>query len=290
MWGYPDTDDNYAYFVVDKKTQKAMAVDPAVHKPPVMEAWQRLEKQYSKLEMCGVLTTHKHKDHSKGNGAMKTAFPDAKIYGGKDDNDVAALGKENAFTDTLKEGDTIPLGDTQIEIFNVPCHTRGHLLYYVYNRIDKSNPSVFTGDTLFVGGTGHFFEGTSDEMLKNFQKIAKLPKHTKIYPGHEYAVSNFKFGLFVEPNNTKMLEKLKWCQAQKQNGGVCVPSTVEDEINTNVFMRTANLKEATKEKWTEAAKQVSLSETQKFNTEGDIMGALRLLKTSGYHNKRKSEL
>ncbi|ETO11917.1 hypothetical protein RFI_25458 [Reticulomyxa filosa] len=102
MWGYPGTDDNYAYFIIDNSTEKAMVVDPAgdkqkiyymafcllqlfffekrkamkilmhfsncdccvtcaVHKPPVMEAWQRLKKKYIKLEMCGVLTTHKHK-------------------------------------------------------------------------------------------------------------------------------------------------------------------------------------------------------------------------------------
>ncbi|ETO28727.1 Enoyl-CoA hydratase/isomerase [Reticulomyxa filosa] len=150
-------------------------------------------------------------------------------------------------------------------------------------------------------------------MLKNFQKIAKFPKHTKIYPGHEYAASNFLFGLFVEPQNEKMLAKSKWCQAQaKENGGICVPSTVEDELNTNVFMRTSVLKEATKEKWNDAAKHVSLSQTQKFELhnffflscvfylyihaffkkknrgEADIMSALRVLKTSNYHKQKKN--
>ena len=46
----------------------------------------------------------------------------------------------------------------KIEIFDVPCHTSGHVLYYVTYGDQKT---LFTGDTLFVGGCGRFFEGNA---------------------------------------------------------------------------------------------------------------------------------
>lgn len=49
---------------------------------------------------------------------------------------------------------------------------------------DEANDEkvVFTGDTLFIGGCGRFFEGTAEEMHKALNgKLAKLPKETKVY-------------------------------------------------------------------------------------------------------------
>lgn len=69
------------------------------------------------------------------------------------------LGK-NVFTDEVVEGDVITLGkNTKITVYDVPCHTAGHVLYHVTN-LEGEQSSLITGDTLFVGGVGHFFEGT----------------------------------------------------------------------------------------------------------------------------------
>jgi hydroxyacylglutathione hydrolase len=44
---------------------------------------------------------------------------------------------------------------------------------------------VFTGETLFIGGAGEFFEGDASKKQENFYKIRKLPGDTFIFCGHE---------------------------------------------------------------------------------------------------------
>ena len=58
------------------------------------------------------------------------------------------------------------------------------------NGIDKA---VFTGDTIFIGGCGKFFEGNAPQMLAAMDVALTLPEDTKMFCGHEYTMSNFAF-------------------------------------------------------------------------------------------------
>ena len=40
-----------------------------------------------------------------------------------------------------------------------PCHTKGHVCYHFETKDDSI---IFTGDTLFIGGCGRFFEGNAE--------------------------------------------------------------------------------------------------------------------------------
>lgn len=65
----------------------------------------------------------------------------------------------------------------------VTRHTLGHICYYATEGDQKA---VFTGDTLFVGGAGRFFEGTPEELQHSLgDKLGKLPPETLVYCGHE---------------------------------------------------------------------------------------------------------
>ena len=64
LFGYPGTDDNLAYFIIDTKSQEGVVVDPAVCEPPIMKRYNELKQTYNKLKLVGVLTTHKHHDHT----------------------------------------------------------------------------------------------------------------------------------------------------------------------------------------------------------------------------------
>jgi hydroxyacylglutathione hydrolase len=60
-----------------------------------------------------------------------------------------------------------------------PCHTTGHICYYVTSSDEEIPPAVFTGDTLFLSGCGRFFEGTADQMYNALIRIlSKLPDST----------------------------------------------------------------------------------------------------------------
>lgn len=66
----------------------------------------------------------------------------------------------------LKDREEYTLGSLTVRALHTPCHTRGHVLFFVTSPAagageegDGAAPLVFSGDTLFVGGCGRFFEG-----------------------------------------------------------------------------------------------------------------------------------
>ena len=112
-------------------------------------------------------------------------------------------------------------------------------------------------------------------------------------------MSNYAFGVFIEPENDKLKQRYEYAQKQKKENGLCVPSTVQIELESNVFMRTGekSVQQNLKKYWEKAGKNVInkvpnryavniKNDTSKW-TEADIMGGLRHLKTSGYHKNSK---
>ncbi|MFB3055705.1 MAG: MBL fold metallo-hydrolase, partial [Ignavibacteriaceae bacterium] len=82
-------------------------------------------------------------------------------------------------------GDTIQLGETEIEILHTPGHTPGSVCY----RIDDQ---LVTGDTMFVFGCGRCdLTGGDPEVMFNTLRHLKenLSGSTVIHPGHNYAVT-----------------------------------------------------------------------------------------------------
>ncbi|KAL9239889.1 hypothetical protein vseg_014167 [Gypsophila vaccaria] len=217
--------DNYSYLIVDEKTDEGALVDP-VEPEKILEF-----AKHQGVDVKLVLTTHKHWDHAGGNNKVKELLPGIKIYGGSVD-DVEGC------TNKVDNGDKISLGaDTNILCLHTPCHTLGHISYYVTG-LEQEIPAVFTGDTLFVAGCGKFFEGTAEQMYQSLcVTLASLPKPTEVYCGHEYTVKNLQFALTVEPENTKIVEKMEWAQKKRKTGLPTVPSTIGVELEINPFMR-----------------------------------------------------
>lgn len=50
-------------------------------------------------------------------------------------------------------------------------------------------------------------------------------------------MKNLQFALTVEPDNLRIQQKLTWAQNQRQAGLPTIPSTIEEEMETNPFMR-----------------------------------------------------
>ena len=102
--------------------------------------------------------------------------------------------------------------------------------------ISKKKKVVFTGDTLFSLGCGRVFEGTHVDMLNSLNKLRILPE-TKAYCGHEYTKTNLDFCLKYDPNNTFLKEKSKEINSKLKNNLATIPTTIGDEIKTNIFLR-----------------------------------------------------
>ena len=114
----------------------------------------------------------------------------------------------------------------------IPGHTSGHICFY-----SKKEKIVFTGDTLFSLGCGRIFEGTHLEMLESLNLIKSLPKDTNVYCGHEYTKKNLDFCMKYEISNNFLEEKKKWITSKLNKKQPTIPVTIEEELNTNIFLR-----------------------------------------------------
>ncbi|KAH9823069.1 beta-lactamase-like protein [Melampsora americana] len=219
----PVRSDNYAYLVIDEKTNTAAAVDPYDPEKVIKMASQE------KVKLSGtILTTHHHEDHSGGNAEfVKKLGNHCKVYGGSD--------RIPQLTDRVGDKDQFKIGeDIQVTCLATPCHTQDSICFYIED-LKKNQRGVFTGDTLFVSGCGRFFEGTPEEMNYALNKqLGSLPSDTITYVGHEYTKSNVAFSASIEPKNQAILKLQEFCQSNSVTTG---KFNIGDEKNFNVFMR-----------------------------------------------------
>ncbi|VDN55795.1 unnamed protein product [Dracunculus medinensis] len=221
----PALSDNYMYLLIDNTTKQAAIVDPV----DVTKITKAVESEGVKL--CSALVTHHHYDHAGGTRELFDTYKgQISIYGFDE--------RINKLTNKVADGDKLTVGNLKIECIHTPCHTSGHICYYTVD--DNNQKAVFTGDTLFIGGCGRFFEGTAQQMYDALcVKLAKLPDETEVYCGHEYTTSNLLFARSVEKNNKKIEEKLKWSKMKDNSKEFTVPSTIGDEKIFNPFMRVS---------------------------------------------------
>ena len=209
--------DNYIWLI--HKDQNSVIVDPG-DAGPVISALER-----KNLNLVAILITHHHADHIGGVIALQEKYPHIKIFAPQKD-------KYDFVNISLKNGDEINIPELQInyKIIEIPGHTRGHIAYY-----DKKN--LFCGDTLFACGCGKIFDGTHEQMYNSLKKISALPKDTKIYCAHEYTKKNISFALSLDPDDTN----LKLRKALISNIKNTIPSSLEEELKTNPFLKCTSL-------------------------------------------------
>ncbi|XP_031462801.1 hydroxyacylglutathione hydrolase-like protein isoform X3 [Phasianus colchicus] len=163
-------------------------------------------------------------------------------------------------------------GAIRVRCLFTPCHTSGHMCYFMWEDGSPDAPALFSGDTLFVGGCGRFLEGTAEQMYANFtQVLGNLPKETKVFCGHECTVRNLKFALKVEPENEAVKKKLAWARQRDDEDLPTVPSTLQEEFLYNPFLRV-----------TEEA-------VQKFTGRKEPVEVLRALRTEKDNFKKPKE-
>ncbi|KAG2207580.1 hypothetical protein INT46_005100 [Mucor plumbeus] len=215
----PALEDNYSYILIDEKTKEAAVIDPV---EPI-KILNVISQTGAKLS--SVFATHHHWDHSGGNIELVAKKPGLAVYGAD-----ARIPEINY---VCKDREEFKLGSLDITPLHTPCHTKGHVCYYVVDP-NTGERAVFSGDTLFIGGIGKFFEGDARDMYRIlFHIITKLPDDTWVYCGHEYTKNNLKFALSIDPHNENLQAKWAWCQDK----AITVPSTIGQEKLYNPFLR-----------------------------------------------------
>ena len=215
----PCLSDNYSYLIHEKETGITSIVDPSE-----FNACDKIINKYKKLDF--ILNTHHHADHIGANLELKKKY-NSKILGfSSDKNRIPGIDI------LLKDNQKHKIGNLEFKVIFVPGHTKGHIAFFF-----EKEKITFTGDTLFSLGCGRVFEGTHEEMFNSLNKIKKLPPDTKVYCGHEYTKSNLNFCLEYDSNNTNLKDKKIEIDKKLSFNQPTIPSTISDEIKTNIFLR-----------------------------------------------------
>ena len=133
---------------------------------------QLINKLGLKLEY--IFETHVHADHITAASKLREKTGAKICYG----SNSGVKGADIFFDDSEK----FKLGNHEIIIHHTPGHTLGCVSYYV-------DGYIFTGDTLFIEGTGRtdFQGGSSSNTYDSVrEKIFSYSNDTIVFPAHNY--------------------------------------------------------------------------------------------------------
>tara|TARA_Y100000590_G_C15458456_1_gene915521 strand:+ start:123 stop:884 length:762 start_codon:yes stop_codon:yes gene_type:complete len=216
----PCLTDNYAYLIHDSSLKTVGVVDPSEASPII----NFLKKKNLKLDY--ILNTHHHFDHIGGNIELKKKYH-AKVVGFEGDKH-----RIPGIDIKLNDNEKWIFGNSKVKILHIPGHTLGHICFFF-----EKEKIAFTGDTLFSLGCGRIFEGTHKQMLISLNKIKQLPLDTQIYCGHEYTLKNAEFCMKHDKDNINLKKKFEGIKKLRSENLPTVPTNLEDELNSNIFLR-----------------------------------------------------
>lgn len=216
----PAFSDNYIWMLHDG--DRALVVDPGEARG-VLDRLAELG-----LVLDTILITHHHADHTGGVAELRQATG-ARVFGPAHEILPEPLVR-------LSGGDSVRALGLPFDVIDVPGHTAGHIAYHCAS-VDGRG-LLFCGDTLFSAGCGRLFEGTAAQMHESLGRLSGLPGDTRVCCTHEYTLSNLRFALAVEPDNTVLTEHQRHCEALRAAGEPTLPSSIDLERRINPFLRT----------------------------------------------------
>ena len=164
---------NFAYLIVDTATKKAAVVDPGWDSQKILAKAAELG-----VTIDAIWLTHTHFDHVRDiPGILASAPVPIWVHGLERD----LLDDELSAVTSFNEGDALTIGTQRADILHTPGHSPGSVCFQIGDHL-------ITGDALFVGAIGRTDLPGSDsrEMGKSLKRLATLPDHLIIYPGHDY--------------------------------------------------------------------------------------------------------
>jgi glyoxylase-like metal-dependent hydrolase (beta-lactamase superfamily II) len=165
--------DNNAYLLRCRATGSQLLIDAANEAP-------RLLQLVGPTGLSTVVTTHRHGDHWRALVDVVAATGARSLAHAADASAIPVV------TDELSDGDTVRVGDCELEVIHLVGHTPGSiaLLY----RDPSGPPHLFSGDSLFPGGLGNTW-GSKENFSSLINDVSRklfdrLPDETHVYPGH----------------------------------------------------------------------------------------------------------
>ena len=177
-------------YLIWDEDKEAIIIDPGDDGDYIATTIQKLE-----LTPRIMLATHGHFDHIMAALELKLAYnlpfyihdEDEFLVDRMSDSAIHFLGfdpgPEPDIDDFLINKAHIKAGEIDLKIIHTPGHTPGSVTLY-----EENNGVAFVGDVVFSDGNvgrTDFKYSNPLELSKSIQTIEKLPKGTRIYPGHD---------------------------------------------------------------------------------------------------------
>ncbi len=183
--------DNNTYLIVDAATRDAALVDPSFDSAAL---WPEIQAMGVNLRY--ILNTHGHFDHIIGNAFYVEQTAALLALHRADLELLQSLPLQGELfgfeadaspdpTLWLEDGQTLTLGETQIEVLFTPGHAPGHVTFLVEG-------AALVGDCLFAGSIGRtdLPGGSLETLLHSIrERLLTLPDETPALPGHGEATT-----------------------------------------------------------------------------------------------------
>jgi glyoxylase-like metal-dependent hydrolase (beta-lactamase superfamily II) len=175
----------------DETTHEAVVIDPGDGQDDMAALDSVLAKHG--LKVTAIIITHAHIDHI-GAAAKLKRLTGAPVYMNAADEELYAhldwqaqwLGMETPEMAEIdagaKDGDTLKVGGTELNLIETPGHTRGSICVYA-----KAEGVVAAGDTLFRDSIGRtdLPGGDGRAILSSIHtRLLTLPEETEVICGH----------------------------------------------------------------------------------------------------------
>ncbi len=179
-------------YVLYNNEGKAIIIDPGCYFPNEQETLKNFLTDNS-LTPVYLLNTHCHLDHVFGNKWVHETYglephlhpnEEAMLALAPVSGERWGLPFQN-YTGPLhflNDGDTVLLGETEIQVILAPGHSPGSICFYI-----PSQGDLMGGDVLFRGSIGRtdLPGGDSETLLNSIrEKLWVLPDETVVYSGH----------------------------------------------------------------------------------------------------------
>ena len=167
---FDSTSFSYTYLIAAGRGGEALIIDPVLDR---VDRYIQLLDELG-LRLVKALDSHLHADHITGLGALRDRTKCITVMGKESNVDVVSM--------RVADGDRVAIEGLGLDVIHTPGHTADS---YCFRMDDR----VFTGDTLFIRGTGRTDFGNGDPAQQYdsiFNKLLTLPGETLVYPGHDY--------------------------------------------------------------------------------------------------------
>lgn len=176
--------------VYDEESMSGVVVDPGGEQAKILTAIEKLA-----VTIEAIWLTHGHVDHVGGVMAAKSALgveafgpqqQDQPLFDHLQDQ-ARAFGLHDAIQNFLpdhwlKDGDVLTFGTQRFNVFHIPGHSPGHVIYF-----NQTARLALVGDVLFKGSIGRtdLYGGSLQTLLQAIKtKILPLGDDVLVIPGH----------------------------------------------------------------------------------------------------------